>query len=171
MSLAVIDIVYIVIILLFGFAGLKRGFFSQIVTVAGVVGGIFLAYFFSDDLAVSVEKLAGINEFNDFIAFILILLVAILVAMLINKIMHTTLKNMGADGTDRILGLSFGFIQGLFASIILTALLAIQPLIDPGKIFDDSIIGSRLLKVLPHLQEIIPIEYDRADIEKIGKDI
>ncbi len=156
MSFKVIDIIFIVVILILGFAGLKRGFFSQLITIIGLLAGLFCAYFFSDDLSPYIAKIIGERDSNNLISFILIFAAAILISMLLNKIFKNALNELGAEGLDKILGLSFGLIQGIFICIGITALLTLQPLFDPEPIFTDSFIGSRFLSVLPQLEKLLP---------------
>lgn len=156
MSLQIIDIIFIVMILLVGFSGLRRGFFSQIITIVGVAAGLFLAYFLSDDLVPYVSGFIGEREWVTVLSFVLIFVATILVTLLINKIFKTTIENMGNEGIDKILGFIFGLVQGLFICITLTALLTIQPLINPEPIFRDSIIGNRIISALPQLEKMLP---------------
>ena len=156
MSFKIIDIVYIVVILILGFAGLKRGFFTQIITIVGIIVGLFCAYFLSDDLSPYIAKVIGERDFNNLISFILIFVTALLLSMLLNKIFKKTLNELGAEGLDKILGLSFGLIQGIFICIGVTALLTFQPLFDSEPIFTDSLIGSKFLSVLPQLEKLLP---------------
>lgn len=156
MSFKIIDIIFIVLILILGFTGLKRGFFSQVITIVGVLVGLFCAYFLSDDLSPYIAKVIGERDFNNLISFILIFVAALLISMLLNKIFKKTLNELGAEGLDKILGLSFGLIQGVFICIGVTALLTLQPLFDPDPIFTDSIIGSKFLSILPQLEKMLP---------------
>ncbi|QEN06316.1 hypothetical protein EW093_17035 [Thiospirochaeta perfilievii] len=50
MSFKLIDIIFIIIILLMGFGGLKRVFYPDSYNL-GLIIGLFFAYFFSDDLS------------------------------------------------------------------------------------------------------------------------
>lgn len=156
MSLQIIDIIFIIIILLVGFGGFKKGFFSQIITIVGIILGLFLAYFLSDDLSPYLGNIIGEHSFNNMVSFILILLVSLLVTMLVNKIFKTTMENMGSEGIDKILGFIFGLVQGLFICIALTAFLTIQPLVNPEIIFSNSIFGNKIISVLPELEKILP---------------
>jgi len=156
MSFKVIDIIFIVVILILGFTGLKKGFFTQIVTILGIIIGLFVAYFFSDDLSPLISKIIGIREWNNLIAFIIILAVIILFSQLLNKAVKESLNQIGAEGLDKILGFIFGLVQGLFICIGLTTLITIQPFFDPEPIFRDSTLGSWILSVLPQLEKLLP---------------
>lgn len=156
MNLEIIDIVFIVLILIMGFAGFKVGFFSQIITIVGIIIGLFLGYFFCDDLSIYLVKVIGEHDINNLISFIIIFIVTLIVSLLINKLTKTTLENLGAGGFNKILGFSFGMIQGVIICIGVTALLTIQPFWDPEPIFLNSILGSRFIEILPELEKILP---------------
>lgn len=155
MSFAVIDIVFIVIILVIGFTGLKRGFFTQLITIIGLAVGLFSAYFFSDDLSPYLMKVVGEQPWLNLLSFILILVVILLLTALSDKILDNTLEGLGADGLDKILGFVFGAIQGTFLCIGITALLLLIP-VDTINIFEGSMIGSKFVEILPELEKILP---------------
>ena len=98
----------------------------------------------------------GIREWNNLIAFIIILAVIILFSQLLNKAVKESLNQIGAEGLDKILGFIFGLVQGLFICIGLTTLITIQPFFDPEPIFRDSTLGSWILSVLPQLEKLLP---------------
>lgn len=156
MNFEVIDIVYIIIILLVGFSGFKKGFFSQVVTILGVILGLVLAYSLSDDLVPKISKIIGKHDWNNLLAFVLIFVGIILLSYLLNILLKESLEKLGSEGLDKVLGFTFGLIQGLVLCIGITYLLAVQPLVDPEPIFEDSIIGSKLVQVLPKLEKLIP---------------
>lgn len=156
MSLEVIDIIFTVIILLVGFGGFKKGFFSQLITIVGIISGLFFAYFFSDDLSPYISNVIGEKVWINIVSFILIFVVVILITLLLNKIFKSALEKLGTEGLDRVLGFSFGLVQGLFICIGITALLTIQPFFDPDPIFRDSIIGGKIISALPELEKLFP---------------
>lgn len=163
MSFKVIDIIFIVVILILGFNGLKKGFFPQLITIIGILVGLFCAYFYCDDLAPYISKIIGERDMNTLISFILIFVVILLLSMLLNKMLKETLSDLGAEGVDKVLGLFFGLIQGVFICIVITLLLTVQPLFNPEPIFTDSLIGSKFLKVIPQIEEILPEAQDFLD--------
>ena len=170
MSIQVIDIIYIVIILIVGIGGFKKGFFSQIITIVGIIAALFLAYFFNDDLSPYVADIIGNHSFVNIVSFILIFVVVIIIALLINHIFKTTVNNLGSEGVDKILGFLFGLVQGLFICVALTALLVIQPIINPEVIFNKSILGSKLIEVLPTIERLLP-ESEIIDSDVVEKNI
>ena len=156
MNLTAIDIIFTVIIVLVGFSGFKKGFFSQIITIIGIFVGLFISYFYYDDLAPVLINIFGSHGFINILAFILLFVGVIIITLLINKIGKSTMENLGSEGVDKILGFIFGLVQGLFICIILTALLTIQPLFNPDKIFNGSTIGNKIITVLPKLGNLLP---------------
>lgn len=169
MKFAVIDIIFIVIILVIGFWGLKKGFFTQLITIIGLGVGLFTAYFFSDDLSPILTKVVGEQPWLNLLSFIVIFAVVLLLTKLLDKMLDNTLEGLGADGLDKILGFLFGAIQGTFICIGITALLTIQPLVDPLTIFGNSIIGNQFVEMLPELEKIMPNTEDI--LENFGTEV
>ena len=66
------------------------------------------------------------------------------------------MENMGSEGVDKLLGLTFGLVQGVFICLTFTALLTMQPLVDTKPLFENSIIGSRFIQALPEVKKILP---------------
>jgi len=163
MSLEVIDIIFIIIILITGIGGFKKGFFSQIITAAGIVIGLILAYFFSDDLLPYISNITGEREWNNIFSFILIFIVVTIVTLLVNKLLESALENLGTENIDKMLGFIFGLVQGVFACVIVTIILTAQPFFDPDPIFRDSVIGSKIVSALPAFEEYIPSGQDFLD--------
>ncbi|OQY38647.1 MAG: hypothetical protein B6229_05465 [Spirochaetaceae bacterium 4572_7] len=156
MSFEVIDIVFVVLILIFGFNGFRLGFFSQLFTVIGLIVGLFSAYFFSDDLSLKLVGIIGNGPWNNLISFILILAAILLLSQLLNKIFKNSLEALGAQGLDKIFGFTYGLVQGLVVCLIITTLLTLQSFTDPTPIFENSLIGSRFVSVVPEFQKLFP---------------
>lgn len=156
MSLKAIDIVFIVVVLILGLNGFRKGFFSQLFTIIGVVLGLLIAYFFSDNLSVIVEGIIGKNKWNNMISFVVLFLGIVIVCGILNRIFKSTLETLGAQGMDRIFGFFFGVFQGWVICIAFTALLIFQPFVDPDKIIKESVIASKIAEFLPKIEKILP---------------
>ncbi len=168
MSLEIIDIIFIIILLVFGVNGFVKGFFSQLFTIIGVVLGIILAYFFSDNLSPYIVKFIGSGEWNNLISFILIFLGVLGVSFLLNKIFKEALDALGAKGMDKIFGFCFGLVQGVLACIAFTVMMIYQPFFDSKPIFKDSVLAIKIVDIIPELQKILP---DSKAIIKASEDI
>lgn len=156
MSLKAIDIVFIVVVLILGLNGFRKGFFSQLFSIIGVVLGLFLAYFFSDDLSLVLEGIIGKNKWLNMISFAAIFIGIVIVCGILNKIFKSTLETLGAQGMDRIFGFFFGVVQGWILCIAFTALLIFQPFFDPEKMIKESVIASKIADFLPKIEKIMP---------------
>lgn len=169
MNLEVIDIVFIVIVLIMAFHGFKKGFFSQLFIIIGLIVGLLVAYLFADLLSPTVAEVIGDNKWNNLISFILIFLLFFGVCQLLNKAFKSSLEALGAQGIDKIFGFSFGLAQGWIIVTGITFLLTMQPFIEPEKIFRNSLIGNKIISIIPDLKKIYPDA--KEYIETLEKEI
>ncbi len=169
MNLEAIDIVFIVLIFVLALNGFKKGFFSQLFSIIGLVLGLLSAYFFSDDLSQRLIEYIDVGKWNNLVSFILILLLVVIIFRLLNKAFKESLEALGAQGMDKIFGFLFGACLGLVVCIGITVLITLQSFVDPGEILVDSTLGSIFSDFLPKIEKIIPQSKDL--IETLEKEI
>lgn len=176
MNLEAIDIIYIIIVLVMAFHGFKKGFFSQLFIIVGLVFGLLVAYLFADDLSPTISEIVGEGKWNNMISFIIIFVLFFGICQLLNKAFKSSLESLGAQGIDKIFGFSFGLAQGWIIVTAITFILTMQPIFDPTPIFQDSTIGNKIISLIPDLEKIYPdakeyIESLDVDISDLNKDI
>ena len=116
---SVFDIVMLLIVITLVLRGLFRGFSGEFFSLLGTVGGIILAWKYSDPLA---EKLAEIwpqggSALLSVSAMALIYIAAVVGAALMCKMVRAFLKFTSLAFVDRILGAAAGLLKG--AALIL----------------------------------------------------
>jgi len=157
-----LDIVIIVIILLFGLAGLWKGAIRAAFSIAGLIGGIALA-------GRHYQALASILFPNGTIwpgiaAYVIILVATLLIAnvvgWLVARLIHVTMIGW----VDRIVGFVFGASVG---GMLCAAVLAIVSKYLPSKylpgmneIVSHSVMARLLLEQIPLLLVLLPEEFD-----------
>lgn len=114
-----VDIAIIAIIGLSVLTGLFRGFVKELVALCAwvlAIGlGIKYAQLFDPWLKSYIEE----QSIRTAAGFIIILLGTLLVGGIINAILSFILKRSGLNGTDRTLGMVFGFVRGVFIVALL----------------------------------------------------
>lgn len=114
-----IDITALVILIFFGFKGYSCGLIRAIFSLAGMILASYVAYVFKDEilplLPADIRSLEGITILGPFVAFLAILLLSRLVGILFTK----SLKPLSLSTVNRILGLLFGLLKGLFFVFVL----------------------------------------------------
>jgi membrane protein required for colicin V production len=122
-----LDIVIIVVVALLGFAGLRQGLIRTVFGIAGLIGGIFLAGRYYDELAAFLFP-SGATWAN--IAAYAIIAVATLVVAGVIGWLLAKLVNFAALGwLDRLVGLILGIVIG---GLLCAAILAIVVKYYPG---------------------------------------
>lgn len=119
-----VDLAIILIIGLSVITGLIRGFVKELIALCIWVLAIWLAYHYSDLLDPWLQTYIQDNTARKAACFIIILMSTILLGAIINAFFGFILKRSGLSGTDRILGVGFGFVRGIF--IVSLIILVIQ---------------------------------------------
>lgn len=130
----IIDIIVLVILLISAGIAFMRGFIREVLTIAGVVGGLASAYFgaphlkpqmrswFGVEEDVVPERLFGILPYDilaDALSYGLIFIVVVTVLSFISHSLAEWARRTGLGAIDR----SFGFLFGLIRGILLLGLL------------------------------------------------
>lgn len=130
----IVDIIVLVVLFISAVIAFLRGFIREVLTIAGVFGGLAAAYFVGPSFApimrgwfgveegVDPEKLFGILPYNilaDGLAYALIFIVVVGVLSVVSHMMAEAARNMGLGAIDRTLGVIFGLVRGLLLLSIL----------------------------------------------------
>lgn len=114
MSFHWIDYVIIGIISLSIITGLFRGFVKEIVALVVWSLGLWASFLYSTKLEALFSSFIHDKNMRLVAAFVSILLVILIVGALFNRILSVILQRSGLSGTDRLLGMGFGLIRGIF---------------------------------------------------------
>lgn len=170
-SMNVIDVVIILMILMFGVIGLKRGFFKQTVMTIGTVLVFYLAYKLKDPLASWMSsvfpffhfsgRFAGVSVLNiilyQLIAFIVVLcllLVVLNILITVTGIVEKILKFTIILGIpSKILGFVLGIIEG-FVIVFVVLFFLRQPGVN-FELVNESKVAPKMLDHTPVLSRVI----------------
>ncbi|KTD43212.1 CvpA family protein [Legionella quateirensis] len=114
MQLQWVDIAIISVIGLSVLTGLFRGFVKELVALCVWVLAIWLGINYSQSLDPWLQSYIQEQSARTAIAFIIIMFGTLFVGGVINAILSFILKRAGLSGTDRTLGMGFGFVRGVF---------------------------------------------------------
>ena len=124
----IIDIIVLVILLISAGIAFMRGFIREVLTIAGVVGGLASAYFcgpllkphmrgwFGVEEGVVPERLFGIIPYDllaDVLSYGLIFIVVVTVLSFISHTLAEWARSAGLGAVDRSLGFLFGLVRGI----------------------------------------------------------
>jgi membrane protein required for colicin V production len=109
-----IDYVIIGVIGLSIVTGLFRGFVKELIALCVWILAIWLAFAYSQTVAGWLQSYIQDKTVRTAVAFIAILLATLITGGLINAILSFILHRSGLSGTDRLLGMGFGIVRGIF---------------------------------------------------------
>lgn len=119
-----VDLTIIGAIVLSVLTGLVRGFVKELFALIAWVLAIWLALNYSATLDPWLSNYLPVKTTRIVVEFIVILMAALIVGNIINLMVTVLLKSSGFSVVDRILGMIFGFVRGIF--IITLIMLALK---------------------------------------------
>ena len=127
------DIVVLLLIVLGGFAGLARGFVTEVLSLLAWVAAIFAVRYFYPSGQIIASKLVSNQSAASVLAFAVIFIVAFVVFRSIAGSLGSRTRNSVVGPLDRLLGLGFGAFKGLLgASVLYLLATMVFDVIDPA---------------------------------------
>lgn len=113
------DWAIVVILALSSLISLARGFIKEAFSLVIWIAALVLANVFSHRLEPVFAPLITTPSLRAMAAFVTIFIVVLLVGALINYGVGLLIKMTGLSGTDRLIGVLFGFVRGIFIVMVL----------------------------------------------------
>lgn len=123
-----VDLSILAIILLSVITGLARGFVKELLALCIWALAIWLAYNHSQSLDPLLQKYLQDPMVRAIAGFVLVLISTLVLGGIINAILGFIMKRSGLSGTDRILGMGFGFIRGVFLVAVIMVVIKMTSL-------------------------------------------
>ena len=122
------DIAILIIIAISALISVFRGFVREVLSLLAWVIAIWVAYKFSADVAPLFEAYIELPSARQIIAFVVLLVAALMAVGLINFLIAKIVESTGLTGTDRALGMIFGILRGIVLVTVLIMLAGATPL-------------------------------------------
>ena len=150
-----IDYAIIAVIALSVITGLFRGFIKELIALCVWILAIWLALTYSSAFDPWLKPYIQDKTARAVVAFIAILLGTIIVGGLFNALLSLFLRRSGLSGTDRLLGMSFGFVRGVFIVSLLMVVVKMTT-VSPQEYASKSILYSKFDPVVDWLYGYMP---------------
>ena len=176
-----VDIFFLLIILVCGLIGLKRGFFKELVLTVGYIILLIISYKLitpTANLIISLVKV-GNNPINlliyQIIAFLVVFIILSIIFQLIVFLTNALEKLLNITIVLGIFSKILGFILGLVKGVIVAYLLSLLftlPMFNNIPMFRNSTIKSELLTKMPNIKlnkivnEISKLDINSNDFNK-----
>ena len=145
--MAVIDIVFILILIISALHSSVRGFVSEVIALVAAILGILSAVFFFRAGATLLRNLfmGEIKILPEIIAFIVILCIVFILIKFIGMIVKGIIEGIRLGWLDRFLGFLYGCAKGILVICLLLLLINVLPFIKSGSILNKSFFAELLL--------------------------
>ena len=152
-----VDYAILGILLISSFISLIRGFVKEALSLAGWV----LAFWISLSFAVPLSKLLA-SSMDDptlrlIIAFGVLFVLTLIVSVVINFFASRLVQRTGLTGTDRFLGVIFGFLRGALLVSVLVLLAGLTSL-PKESWWDDSFLLFRFQAIAMWIRDLLPAD-------------
>lgn len=152
----IIDAVIIGILILSILTGLVRGFVKELIALCVWIAAIWLGINYADFVGDYLKSYISDELIRHAAGFIIILLLSILSGSLFNAFFSFILKNTGLSGTDRILGMIFGGVRGVFLVAAIILAIKITNLLPVEDYINKSVLYNKFTPVVDWLYSISP---------------
>jgi len=98
---------------------LTRGFIKEAFSLAIWIAAFLMANRFSHQLEFFLTNFISTPSLRAMTAFVVVFIAVLLLGALLNFCIGLLVKATGLSGTDRLLGMFFGFVRGLFIIMVL----------------------------------------------------
>ncbi|MGC1182266.1 CvpA family protein [Legionella sp.] len=156
MKFQIIDLIIIGIVGLSSLTGLFRGVVKEVIALCIWIVAIWTGYHYSQSLTPWVGSYIQSSTASEIVAFIIIVVGVLLIGSILNFILGLVLKRSGLSSIDKILGMCFGFVRGIFIVSLVLAILSMTSL--PYQPYvKGSVICNQLKPVINWVSKYIPI--------------
>ena len=121
MTINLLDIIILVPLALFAWNGYKKGLIIEVASLAALVLGLYMAFFFSDFAAEMLNDLFDLDQkYVAVFAFLMTFIVVLFLVLTLGKALEKVVKILLLGLLDKLAGAVFGILKGaLLLSILI----------------------------------------------------
>lgn len=124
------DYTIIAILVLSVFVSLVRGFVREVLSLITWIAAFWVAFTFYTELSGLLVNDVHSNSLRTIIACATLFIATLLLGALINYLIGQLVDKTGLSGTDRVMGIVFGFARGVLLVTVLLMLATLTPMPD-----------------------------------------
>jgi len=117
-----VDYTIIAILLVSTGISFLRGFVKEVLSLVAWIGAMWVAVSFTPQVSVLLENQINNESIRLVASFLGLFIATLIVASLTNTLVSQLVKKTGLSGTDRMIGLIFGFARG---GVIITVIVLV----------------------------------------------
>jgi membrane protein required for colicin V production len=136
--------------------GLVRGFVKELVALSIWVLAIWLGYTYCEDIGAYLKPYISSESAQLASGFVIILLVTVIVGSFFNALLSFIMKSTGLTGTDRLLGMGFGFIRGVFIVSLLILVVKMTAILPKDEFIDKSYLYTKFTPIVDWMYNLSP---------------
>lgn len=157
-----IDIIILVLLVVFGIGGLRKGIITEAATLLGLGLGLYGAFHFSDFTAEQLVKYVEIDpKYMNVISFAVTFIVVAVLVFLLGKLVAKLVKAINLGFVDKIGGFLIGLAKGVLISSLLIMLINALNL---NSVIKEETKQESLL--YPYVEQAVPYVYEGFDLVK-----
>ena len=154
MTIAFIDLIFLVIILACVLVSIIKGFVASFFGKASFIVGILLGLFFAPRFDVFVAKYINVPYLTTIISFLIIFIFSYIILRLLQLLIKTIFSGEIMGGLDRALGFFWGLAEGLLIVGVFCVILIVQPFFDLTQFLSKSFFASKILPIFVDTESI-----------------
>jgi membrane protein required for colicin V production len=134
--MSLLDIIILALIVVFVIAGVKRGLVWEILTLVGIVLGLWIPYTFRFQILDFVARYTEPGQTRmiaDVVVFMVIFSFIYIIFSHIGFLLHKVLEKILLGGLDRLLGALLGFVKGVVLIGLVVAAILLSPWHEQGE--------------------------------------
>lgn len=140
MTFAIIDIVFLIIILVMAIKGAVNGFIAEVFGKAAFLVGLLVGVLFYNDLALVLVQWISVVFFAQIISFLLLFILTFLIIKVIQHVLGGIFKGDILGSLNRALGFFLGLAEGVLIVAVILLVLHVQPWIQVDSLLEGSFI-------------------------------
>jgi membrane protein required for colicin V production len=122
-----VDLIIIAVLALSVLVGLWRGLISEVLALATWIAAFWVAWTYGPDVSAHFEHSIQTPLLRLLVGYGLCFIGVLILGALVRFAIHTLVDSTGLGGTDRLLGMIFGFVRGLLLVALLVFLVDQSP--------------------------------------------